>query len=478
MKCELRIMSGARAGHREVFDKAYIALGRHPLSDLRFDADRDLDVSARHAALLLANERFLVRDLGSRNGTFLNGGRVTADQALASGDRLRFGVNGPEVEFRLVSAGVEQVVAAVRAPAAAAPSPAPPPPATAAAAGKGRPAPASPASPRAPAPAPSATSVLRAQVSVQAARYRALLIVLGIIVVGAVAVVVWQGRTARQQVATIGTALDSLSRELRALRRAQTAADSEAAALRAQLRTERDPAQLAALRARYTAVQQQRRDIAAAQTVDYTAVNRANAPAVAMVYVQFPDGSVFTGTGFSVSARGVLLTNRHVVLDSGGARPTRIAVQFAGSAAVLRARLARVAPDVDLAVLQITDSGTFPVILGLRPDSARPDSVGDPIALLGFPLGLDMPMGGTAAQPVVQPTLVPGTIGKVLPDSLLQLDAYSGTGASGSPILDRRGRVIGVEFGGLSESGGRIVLGLPISRATALLSRATTSTEE
>ena len=47
--------------------------------------------------------------------------------------------------------------------------------------------------------------------------------------------------------------------------------------------------------------------------------------------------------------------------------------------------------------------------------------------------------------------------------------AYSGTGASGSPILDRTGRVIGIEFGGLRETGGRIVLGLPIARAQAVL---------
>lgn len=78
-------------------------------------------------------------------------------------------------------------------------------------------------------------------------------------------------------------------------------------------------------------------------------------------------------------------------------------------------------------------------------------------------------MGGTAQAPIVNTTLAPGTIGKILPDSLLQLDAYSGTGASGSPIFDRTGQVIGLEFGGLRESGGRIVLGLPIRRALALL---------
>jgi S1-C subfamily serine protease len=453
MKCEFRILTGGRAGHREGFDKAYIALGRHPLSDLSFDADKDLDVSSRHAAVLLAGDRYVLRDVGSRNGTFVNGRRITADHELASGDRLRLGPNGPEVEFRAVTEGVEQVVPAVHVPAAAA-----------RAAGGEAVRPTASAKPR----APSRTSVLRAQVSRQTARARSLWIVLGIMVIGALAVVFWQGRTARQQVATIGSALDSLSRELRELRIAQASADSEAAALRAQLQREHDPARAAALRRRYSAVQQQRQSIAEAQSVDWAAINRANAAAVAMIFVQFPDDSIFSGSGFAVSRSGLVLTNRHVVLDRAGARARRIAVQFAGSREVLRARVERISSDADIALLQITDTGTFPVVLGLRRDLGGVE-VGDPIALLGYPLGLDAPMAGTAEHPIVQPTLVPGTIGKILPDSLLQLDSYSGTGASGSPILDREGRVIGIEFGGLPETNGRIVLGLPITRAQSLL---------
>ena len=453
MKCEFTIMSGGRAGHREVFDKSYIGLGRHPQSDLHFDADQDLDASTRHAAVLRSGNHYVLRDLGSRNGTFVNGHRISADRDLASGDRLRFGPHGPEVEFQGVPDGAEQLVPALSAPAGAAP-----PKAT------------KDAAPHAPAPAkqPSATSVLRAQVNQHAARYRTSLIVLACVVVAAVAVVLWQGRTAQQQVATIGSQVASLTKELQSLRIAQSRADSEATALRSQLQTEHDPARLAALQQRYAAVQQQRHGIEAARGVDWADINRANARAVAMIYVQFPSESIFTGTGFAVTARGLLLTNKHVVLDHAGHGPVRIGVQFAGSKEVLRAVLERVSPDADIATVQITDSGTFSMVRGLKPESEG-TSVGDPIALLGYPLGLDAPMGGTSEHPVVQPTMAPGTIGKILPDSLLQLDAYSGTGASGSPILDRQGQVIGIEFGGLRESGGRIVLGLPIKRALSLL---------
>jgi S1-C subfamily serine protease len=460
VKCELRIVTGGRAGHREVFDKSYIGCGRHPLSDLRFEPEKDLDVSTKHAAVLRTGERYVLRDLGSRNGTFVNNRKVETDYELADGDVVRFGLHGPEVQFHIALEGAEQVIEAVKVPTVA------PPP--------GKPARRPPPSQRpAPEARPSATSVLRAQVSAQRARYRALLIALGVVVVGAVAVVLWQGRTAERQVASLGTAIDSLSRELRALRIAQARADSEAQTLRAQLDTARDPLRREALRQSLTAVQRQQRGITAAQGVNWAAINRANARAVAMLYVRFADTTrMWTGTAFSISSDGLLLTNRHVVLNLQNQPPRDIAVQFPGSKEILRARLEQVATDVDLATVRITDTvkiadpGPFPVVQGIRFD-ATPE-VGDPIALIGYPLGMDAPMGGTARAPIVRTTLAPGTIAKILPDSLLQLDAYSATGASGSPVLDRDGRVIGVEFGGILESQGRVVLGLPIKRAAAL----------
>ena len=451
-----------------MFDRSYIGCGRHPLSDLKFDAEKDLDVSTKHAAVTLQGDRWMLKDLGSRNGTFVNGRKIDADTPLSDGDRLRFGPQGPEVEFHLVREGAEQVITAVKPP----PAPAPAPrhaadPTLHPTTERRTPAPM-------PAAKPSATTLLRAQVSQQTARFRALMIVLGIVVVGAAAVLIWQGKTAQQQVATLGTALDSLSRQLAALRIAQTRADSEATALRAQIAASQNTAQRDSLQRSLAVVQQRQRGITAAQGVDWGAINRANSRAIAMVYVRFADTTrMWTGTGFSVSPDGLLLTNRHVVVSDEGEHPRDIAVQFSGSTAVLRARLEKVSPDADIATIRITDPGTWPVVAGLKADPAGVD-VGDPIALIGYPLGLDTPMGSA----VVNTTLAPGTIGKILPDSLLQLDAYSGTGASGSPILDRTGQVIGLEFGGLRESGGRIVLGLPIRRALALLDAASAPTKE
>lgn len=47
--------------------------------------------SAQHARLVVRGSRFWIEDLGSRNGTFLNGRRLEAPAPLEDGDRLRIG---------------------------------------------------------------------------------------------------------------------------------------------------------------------------------------------------------------------------------------------------------------------------------------------------------------------------------------------------------------------------------------------------
>ena len=59
----------------------------------------DLLVSRYHAEIIRLGDGFLLRDLGSRNGCFVNGARV-ATQMLNDGDQLRLGADGPELIFR------------------------------------------------------------------------------------------------------------------------------------------------------------------------------------------------------------------------------------------------------------------------------------------------------------------------------------------------------------------------------------------
>ncbi len=58
-------------------------------------------VSRSHAELIRVGANYLLRDLGSTNGSFVNGDRVT-ERMLNDGDTLRFGSGGPEMVFRLI----------------------------------------------------------------------------------------------------------------------------------------------------------------------------------------------------------------------------------------------------------------------------------------------------------------------------------------------------------------------------------------
>ena len=105
MAIELRILSGARAGQTESFEKSVVAVGRHPLSDLRFDAERDLDVSTRHGEIRGIEGRYTIVDNNSTNGTFVNGERVTAggSRELNDGDVIAFGAHGPTASVHITA---------------------------------------------------------------------------------------------------------------------------------------------------------------------------------------------------------------------------------------------------------------------------------------------------------------------------------------------------------------------------------------
>jgi len=63
-------------------------IGRDPDAAVWIDS---AVVSRRHAQLLVRDGRVTVEDLGSRNGTFVNGTRLTGASPLAHGDEIRIG---------------------------------------------------------------------------------------------------------------------------------------------------------------------------------------------------------------------------------------------------------------------------------------------------------------------------------------------------------------------------------------------------
>ena len=73
-------------------------LGRAPDAEVWIDAPR---VSRHHARIRLAGTEATVEDLGSKNGTYVGGERLTAPRRLADGDQIRLG--SVVVTFRIPS---------------------------------------------------------------------------------------------------------------------------------------------------------------------------------------------------------------------------------------------------------------------------------------------------------------------------------------------------------------------------------------
>ena len=88
----LVVRRGPAAGTKYTLEKDLVTVGRHPQSDIFLN---DITVSRRHAELRREGQNYLVADLGSLNGTYVNRARVDSSP-LASGDELQIG------KFRLL----------------------------------------------------------------------------------------------------------------------------------------------------------------------------------------------------------------------------------------------------------------------------------------------------------------------------------------------------------------------------------------
>lgn len=450
MAVEFRITKGARAGARDRFDKSIVAIGRHPINDLRFDAERDLDVSSRHAELRIVGERHVLVDLGSTNGTFVNGEAVAGERALRDGDVITFGADGPQCEFRIVG---EQPSA----------SPSRGLPATAAAGGAAK---------------PNTEVRIAMAVEKQTGALKRIVAGLAAVMIVVALAAVWMTRKSaeetRAQLAALVAANDSLSRALEARLGETGIASASLAAARAE--SQRLARELQAQQARggdltaaAAAVRDAQTRTASLAGMDYAAIADANQRAMVFLVVEFPDSVRVTGTGFNVLPSGLIVTNRHVVQRPDGTEAQRIAVAFDGTSAQWkRASIELVSETDELAFLRLTSAGVYPTVNGIARDDASA-GLGAPVAILGYPLGTATAgMSGSINTVTPSATLSAGTVSKRVPDTM-QLDAFAAQGSSGSPVFDRRGIVVGVVYGGATESGGRIVYAVPASRLAAQL---------
>jgi hypothetical protein len=83
----LFVRRGTNAGATYLLDKDVVLAGRNPTSEIFLD---DVTVSRKHAEFHRANGVFRLQDLGSLNGTYVNGESVDAVE-LSKGDEVQIG---------------------------------------------------------------------------------------------------------------------------------------------------------------------------------------------------------------------------------------------------------------------------------------------------------------------------------------------------------------------------------------------------
>jgi S1-C subfamily serine protease len=174
-----------------------------------------------------------------------------------------------------------------------------------------------------------------------------------------------------------------------------------------------------------------------------------------------PEGRA-SGSGFALDEQGFILTNAHVVE---GAEQVR--VRF-NDQPFVKAKVEGEDPSSDLAVLKVDPSKVKlrPIPLG---DSSKVQ-VGDPAIAIGNPFGLEHTVTTGIVSALQRSINAPNGFSI---ENAIQTDASINPGNSGGPLLDARGRVIGInaqiETGGGSRGSVGIGFAIPINLAKRVI---------
>jgi len=153
------------------------------------------------------------------------------------------------------------------------------------------------------------------------------------------------------------------------------------------------------------------------------------------------------GSGFIVSADGLIVTNNHVIADA-----DQIEIEtFSGATYV--AEIVGRDERTDIAVLKITSDTSLPFVTFADSDQAR---VGDWVMAVGNPLG----QGFSVSAGIISARnrQLSGAY-----DDFIQTDAAINRGNSGGPLFNMNGEVVGVNTAILSPNGGSIGIGFSMS---------------
>lgn len=177
------------------------------------------------------------------------------------------------------------------------------------------------------------------------------------------------------------------------------------------------------------------------------AVSFAVARRIMPSVVHLRTGPMPNGTGFVVSAEGLVLTNSHVAKGMG---PESVAYLYDGRRVPARLVGRVEGAEPDIAVVQIDATGLVPVefadAAGLR--------MGEPLLLIGHPQGYGswIVTGGKLLK--VEKVAKRSHPDRTAEYQELTADVPGAPGSSGSPFVDLSGRVVGILFGGGPQSAG------------------------
>lgn len=161
------------------------------------------------------------------------------------------------------------------------------------------------------------------------------------------------------------------------------------------------------------------------------------------------------GSGFVLDRKGHIVTNQHVVSEAGS-----ISVSF-WNGTVFAADLVGTDPSTDLAVIKVR--APVSLLEPLRIGDSNDVAVGDTVLAIGSPFGLEGTLTSGIVSALHRQMTAPNDF--TINDTI-QTDAAINHGNSGGPLLDRRGRVIGVNAQIESDSGGSDGVGFAIPSNT------------
>ncbi|MFL5893548.1 MAG: S1C family serine protease [Thermoleophilaceae bacterium] len=172
------------------------------------------------------------------------------------------------------------------------------------------------------------------------------------------------------------------------------------------------------------------------------------------------------GSGFVVDGSGYIATNAHVVTSGSGSRARAVYIEFSDGNR-LTARIVGTDPFSDVALVKVDPGqlrGRDAKLVSLPLGSSAELTVGDPVAAIGSPFGeeqsLSVGVVSATGRDIASLTGFPIS-------NAIQTDAAINHGNSGGPLLDAKGRVIGINSQIRSTGGGGEGVGFAIPVETA-----------